>query len=310
MKKIAIASNIVFDIIKDIDGNTIESLGGPACYGSTVAKTFGFNTILATKVGKDIHQKNDLLAKNGISLETSKIDVKHLTTRFEIVLKKDGDKDLYLLSKCSNLDNQFILDCLDARTDGIILSPVFDELSGDVFQIFSKEKKDKFVILDPQGFLREWNKSTKIITQKNILDIDIYGITGIKTDQAELSAFTNGVLSLEGMKFLKKKFNLEFVILTNLNQVMLLHKDILYSVSLKKFENSDFVGLGDILTTGFSCSYIKEQDPLWALCFGVGAVISSLMSGNKGLEKVPKKMSSIEKNASYLYNTVKFRIVD
>ncbi|MDQ4073528.1 MAG: ribokinase, partial [Thermoproteota archaeon] len=163
---------------------------------------------------------------------------------------------------------------------------------------------------DPQGFLREWNKSTKIITQKNILDIDIYGITGIKTDQAELSAFTNGVLSLEGMKFLKKKFNLEFVILTNLNQVMLLHKDILYSVSLKKFENSDFVGLGDILTTGFSCSYIKEQDPLWALCFGVGAVISSLMSGNKGLEKVPKKMSSIEKNASYLYNTVKFRIVD
>src|SRR3712207_7432085 len=80
MKKIAIASNIVFDIIVDIDGNTIESLGGPACYGSIIAKTFGFDTILATKVGRDIHQKNDLLIKHGISLENSKIDIEYLTT--------------------------------------------------------------------------------------------------------------------------------------------------------------------------------------------------------------------------------------
>jgi hypothetical protein len=310
MKKIAIASNIVFDIIEDIGGNTLESLGGPACYGSTIARTFGFDTILATRVGKDMHQKNDLLIKNGISLESSNFDNNYLTSKFKIVLKKGGDKDLYLLSKCSSLDNQFILDCLNKGSDGIILSPVFDEVSKDIFRLLSKEKKDKFVILDPQGFLRDWNENTNIITHKNVLDIDIRGITGIKTDLAELSSFTNGVLSLEGMKNIKKKFNLEFVILTDKNHIMLLHKNILYSVSIKKFEDSDFVGLGDMLTTSFSCSYIKEQDPLWALCFGVGTVISSLMSGKKGLEKVPKKMSVIERNASYLYNTVKFQIVD
>jgi len=55
---------------------------------------------------------------------------------------------------------------------------------------------------------------------------------------------------------------------------------------------------------------LKEKDPLWALCFGVGSIIASLSTNKKGLNKVPQKMNPIERNASYFYNLVKFKIID
>ena len=73
-------------------------------------------------------------------------------------------------------------------------------------------------MLDPQGFLRIWNKETLLISYKEKLDLDFKGITAIKTDEQELAALTGGITSLEGMKLLKKKYSLEFVILTAGNQ--------------------------------------------------------------------------------------------
>ncbi len=81
-------------------------------------------------------------------------------------------------------------------------------------------------------------------------------------------------------------------------------------INLRKIDSPDHTGLGDILATGFSCSYIKEKDPLWAICFGAGSVISALENKKKGLEKIPQKINLIERNASYFYNSVKFKIID
>ena len=38
--KLGIASHIVIDSIIDSEGTEIESLGGPACYASVMARTF------------------------------------------------------------------------------------------------------------------------------------------------------------------------------------------------------------------------------------------------------------------------------
>jgi hypothetical protein len=35
-----------------------------------------------------------------------------------------------------------------------------------------------------------------------------------------------------------------------------------------------------------------------------------LDANKKGLEKVPRKINLIERNASYFYNTIKFKIID
>ena len=305
--KVGIASHIVIDSIIDSEGTTIESLGGPACYASVIAKTFKLDVVLFTKVGNDISDKETFLKENGISIKKDQIDDKNPTTRFQLYLDKDGGRKLFLLSKCSPIDISY----QDAdNLDGLILSPVMDEIPNDVFQNFDTTKKEKFIMLDPQGFLRFCNDETRSISHKKHLDLDFRGVTAIKTDEEELSALTKGITSVEGMKLLKKKYCLEFVISTGHNQVLFLNKNILYSLSFNKISGQDSTGLGDILTSGFSCSYLKEKDPLWAFCFGAGSVIASLNSKKRGLEKAPRKMNLIERNASYFYNTIKFRILD
>jgi sugar/nucleoside kinase (ribokinase family) len=305
--KIGIASHVVIDSIIDSEGAKIESPGGPACYGSVIAKTFGLNVELFTKVGNDISDKLKFLEENGISIKNDQIDEKSPTTRFQLFLNKEGGRKLFLSSKCSPVD----ISCQDVDDlDGVILSPVMDEISTNVFQSFGKKKKEKFIMLDPQGFLRFCNDETMLISYKSHLGLDFTGITAIKTDEEELSTLTNGVIGVEGMKLLKKKFSLEFVISTGHNGASFLSKNVLYSLSFNQVPSPDSTGLGDILTSGFSCSYIKERDPMWAFCFGAGSVIASLNSKKGGLEKVPRKMSLIERNASYFYNTVKFKILD
>lgn len=305
--KIGIVSHIVKDSIIDTEGTKIESLGGPACYGSVIAKTFKLNVSLFTKVGNDIFNKLEFLKENNIFIKSDQIDENNPTTQFQLFLNKTGGRKLFLLAKCSPIDISY----QDAENlDGIILSPVIDEIPKDIFQNLAKTKKEKFIMLDPQGFLRNWNKETLLISYKEKIDLDFKGITAIKTDEEELSSLTKGITSVEGMKLLKKKYSLEFVISTGYNSVLFLNKNILYSLSFKKISSQDNTGLGDILTSGFSCSYLKERDPLWAICFGTGSVIASLNSNKKGLEKVPRKINLIERNASYFYNTIKFKIID
>ena len=138
--KIGIASHIVIDSIIDSEGTKIESLGGPACYASVIAKTFKLDVVLFTKVGNDISDKETFLKENGISIKNDQIDEKNPTTRFQLYLDKDGGRKLFLLSKCSPIDISY----QDAdNLDGLILSPVMDEIPNDVFQNFDTDQKGK-----------------------------------------------------------------------------------------------------------------------------------------------------------------------
>jgi sugar/nucleoside kinase (ribokinase family) len=68
----------------------------------------------------------------------------------------------------------------------------------------------------------------------------------------------------------------------------------------------DSTGVGDILCAAFSCAYLKEKDPIWAICFGAGAVRAALETRQVGIAKVPA-MSKIEQTASYFYNAIGFQ---
>jgi sugar/nucleoside kinase (ribokinase family) len=68
----------------------------------------------------------------------------------------------------------------------------------------------------------------------------------------------------------------------------------------------DTTGVGDIFCSAFCCTMLKEKDFLWALCFAGGAAQAALESRNVGLQKIPRK-GTIQTNACYFYNLVKFR---
>jgi pyridoxal/pyridoxine/pyridoxamine kinase len=75
---------------------------------------------------------------------------------------------------------------------------------------------------------------------------------------------------------------------------------------MRDVDTPDFTGAGDILSAAFCCAYLKEKDPLWALCFSAGAVRAALETREMGLGKIPA-ISKIEQTASYFYNTVGFQ---
>lgn len=300
--KIGIASHIVLDTIKN-GGSAAESLGGPACYCGITARRFGFDVELATKVGSDFpDDARNVLRDNNITLKERSV-ADGPTTRF--TLETDGEpRRLLLKSKCSPILEQ---DIEEMKVDCWIASPVIDEIPASVLEAIKKNRgKKDFVMLDPQGYMRTVDAEGRIAL-KDRLDIDLAGITAVKADAQELAALTGGLQGVEGMKALKAR-GIDFVVTTEHRIIHMLHKDMHYWIKLRDIDTPDATGAGDIITSAFTCAWLKEKDPLWALCFGAGALRAALETGETGLAKIPS-MSKIESSASYFYNTVGFKDV-
>jgi sugar/nucleoside kinase (ribokinase family) len=181
---------------------------------------------------------------------------------------------------------------------------VIDEVPPDVFAAIKQNRgKKDFVMLDPQGYVRSVGSEGQVAL-KDKLDLDLSGITAIKVDSQEMSALT-GLQGLEGMQALQSR-GIKFVVSTQHRMIRLLYEKIHYWIKIRDIDTPDSTGAGDILCAAFVCALMKEKDPLWAICFGAGAVRAALETRKAGLAKIPQ-MSKIEQSASYFYNTVGFQ---
>ena len=299
--QIGIASHIVLDTLHTAD-NTITSVaGGPACYAGLTSRRFGFDVSLATRVGTDFPSDLRRMLENEKLMIPQKSVVNDPTTKFRISTENDS-RQLAIHAMCLPIDPN---DIENMKVDCWLVSPVYDEVTPEVLQAIKKNHGSKnFVMLDPQGFMRRADNDGKI-TLVDKIDLDLNGIRAVKVDQAELSALTGGQTGLDGMRALQHR-GIEFVLSTIPNEVHLLHKSTHYWAKIKEIDTPDSTGAGDILCAAFCCAYIKEKDPLWALCFGAGAVRAALETGNSGLGKVPS-YPKIEESASYFYNTIGFK---
>ncbi len=286
--KLAVFSHCAIDTIT-IDGNNYEQIGGAACYCGITARQFKFDVDLFTKFGPDFPKQ--YLTEHKINFVNS--ESKTNTTKFAISIT-GSDRTLKLENECDPLDYSGI----DA--DGHLVSPIFHELSDDMFK---KIKNDSnFLFVDPQGFLRRKDSQNNVLLEKT--DLDLSDVNAIKVNPEEAQYIVNGTYD-EMMLALQKK-GIEYVLLTNKTDVSLLVKDKVYSITLPNRQIHDTTGVGDIFCSAFTCTMLKEKDFLWALCFAGGAAQAALESNNVGLQKIPRK-GTIQTNASYFYNLVKFR---
>jgi sugar/nucleoside kinase (ribokinase family) len=301
--KIGIASHIVLDTIKGIGGKVTESMGGPPCYCGITARRFGFDVELATKVGGDFSDdKRNILRDNNINLREWHAASQAKTTRFSLEMAGDSRR-LVLQSRCEPISEQEVR---GMKVDCWLVSPVIDEVPSAVLQAIKENRgKKNFVMLDPQGYMRIAGPDGTI-TLRDSLDIDLAGVTAVKADREELLALT-GAEGVDGMKALQSK-GVEFVLATEHRVVHLLHKDMHYWIKLRDVDTPDSTGAGDILSAAFACAWIKEKDPLWAICFAAGALRAALETKEAGLGKIPAT-NKIEASASYFYNTVGFQNV-
>ena len=287
--KLDVISHCTIDTIGIYDSKYVVP-GGPGCYCSLTARILKFDVRLHTKFGSDfplvdylVEQK--IVFENSLSTEP--------TTRFRLQLV-NSERTLFLENKCEVINNVI----LDA--DSVIISPLFDEVP---LELFEKIKNDaNFVLLDPQGFLRRVNSENKIYLEQTNLNLS--GISAIKVNSDELRSLTNSS-NLDGIKILQKK-GIDNVILTDKQNISLLSENKIYSITLPDIVLNDTTGIGDIFSSTFCCTMLKEKDVLWALSFAGGAAQAALESGQIGLEKIPSK-GAIESNAYYFYNTIKFK---
>ncbi len=284
--KLGVFSHCTIDEIK-IDGGTYEKPGGPACYCGLAARNLGFDVEIATKFGPDFGFSSEL-QKNKI--KTDDAQSKNPTTRFRLEIT-GSDRTLWLQNICDEIEYKKI------AADGILISPVFNEISQTTF---NKIKKDSGLIaLDPQGFLRRTDDK-KIFLDRT--DLDLSGISILKSDPSEVFNLT-GLEGIDGALALHKK--IKHLLYTNKRDVSLFYNDKQYSIRLPNMDIHDTSGVGDVFTATFCCTLLKEKDILWALSFAGGAAQAALESNEIGLDKIPPR-GATEANASYFYNTIKF----
>lgn len=288
--KLALFSHCAIDSIT-LEGETHEQIGGAACYAGLTARELKFDVSLFTKFGKDFPQQ--YLTQNKIKFDNGFSE--KLTTRFAINIT-GSDRTLQLLNECEPIEYDAI------NADGSLITPIFHEISSETF---SKIKKDSnFILVDPQGFLRRVDSNKNVILENT--DLDLTGVNAIKVNPEESQKIVTGTND-EMMIALQRK-GVEHVLFTNKTEVSLLVKDKIYSITLPNKEVYDTTGIGDIFCATFCCTMLKEKDFLWALCFAGGSAQAALDSKQVGLLKIPQK-HTIETNASYFYNLVKYRTI-
>ena len=184
--KLDVFSHCTIDTIQINDSKYVVP-GGPACYCSLTARILKFDVRLHTKFGPDFPLVN-YLTEQKIVFEDA-LSTKP-TTQFILNLV-NSERTLFLQNKCEPI-NSVPLD-----TDSIIISPLFDEIS---IELFEKIKKNaNFVLLDPQGFLRRKNSDNKIYLEQT--DLNLSNVSAIKVNPDELKCLTS-VPNIDGAKIL------------------------------------------------------------------------------------------------------------
>lgn len=286
--KLAVFSHCAIDTIT-IGENNYEQIGGAACYCGITARQFKFNVDLFTKFGPDFPKQ--YLSEHKINFSNSESEKN--STHFAISIT-GSDRTLKLENECEEIDYSGV------SADGHLVSPIYHEISNNMFK---KIKDDSnFLFVDPQGFLRTKDSQNNVRLEKT--ELDLSNVDAIKVNPEESKKIVDGTND-EMMMALQKK-GIKHVLFTNKTDVSLLVKDKIYSITLPNKNVHDTTGVGDIFCAAFTCTMLKEKDFLWALCFAGGAAQAALESNNVGLQKIPKK-GTIETNASYFYNLVKFR---
>jgi sugar/nucleoside kinase (ribokinase family) len=290
--KVAIFSHCTIDEISQ-NGTVVETAGGPALYCGLTAKNMKFEIDLHTKVGSDFAFRTELERK-GIFLPQSIMSEKP-TTRFLLDIF-GTERELHLKTRCDPIES------IKSDADGAIVSPVFDEISEDILD--SIKENFVFTLLDPQGYLRRVANDNKVFLENTLLDLS--KITAIKTDPDE-AFYLTGLKEKDAMLALQKK-GVKHVLYTNKQNITMLAKDRMYHLKIPNMQIGDTTGVGDIFCASFACSYLKEKDPIWAICFAVGAAQAALETRSTGLDKVPSG-GDTERNAAYLYNLMQFSSV-
>ncbi|QQG49044.1 MAG: hypothetical protein HY247_01660 [archaeon] len=289
-----VAGFVTIDSIQ-LQVRMITSVGGPPSYAGLICSRFGHDVVALTRVGNDFPDEQAVwLMRNGIVLRGADRSLTRPTTKFRIE-NSSGSRTLTLLSRCEDLSLSQLPP--DMRFDAALVSPVAGEISPALLSEISK--RSSFTFLDPQGFLREFDKGGAV-RQAHLKEPGILSsVDAVKMDMAEAEALTGRSAPREALMSLRDAGLRKAIVTRGADSCFVLDGSRVYEIEVPSVQVVDTTGAGDILSGATVSWYLKTRDFLRSACFGIAA--SSLSLHMIALSKVDLPMS-VDEKAMRLYS--------
>ena len=270
----------------------ITSIGGPPSYAGLLCSRFGFDVTPLTKVGHDFPDEQVVwLARNGLQLRAIDKSSTKKTTRFKLV-NKGEERLLYLVERCEDLTVDQVP---DAQFNASLVSPLAHEVSTAVFE--EVRKRSDFCFLDPQGFVRMFDGSGRVVIDSWNDEKVIGNVDALKMDLEEAHALTGTSDGRAALTKLSKKVR-KAVVTRGSNPALVLDGNKISEIEVPKVKVVDSTGAGDIFAGALISCFLRSRDFLWSCCFGIAASSLSLTSIALGKIDLPR---SVDQQARRLY---------
>jgi len=276
------------------------TLGGPPTYVSLSAKTLGANVAVISKVGADFPDEYiSWLSRNGVDLR----GVKRLggpTTRFKIEYD-DATRKLQLVARCKPIgigDLHFKF-----KTKAIHIAPIADEISLEV--ALSLCRYGKLISLDPQGFLRSFDRSGYVRPRRWFNKIFFKEVDVLKASSKELFLMTRTRDLRRGLSKARRLGSRICIATMGARGVLLVSEDAsFYKVpAYAPLQVVDPTGSGDAFAGAFLAEYLRTRDSVWSAALASAAasyVVEGVGPSNFGTrdqteERAVKIMEKVKK---------------
>jgi len=244
------------------------TLGGPPTYVSLSAKALGANVSSISKVGADFSDEYfSWLSRNGVDLQGVKM-TNGPTTRFKIIYN-DSTRMLQLVARCEPIRLEDLQ--LTVKTKAIHIAPIANEIS--VKAALSLCRYGKLISLDPQGFLRSFDRNGYVHLKRWLDKTLLKEVDVLKASSRELSAATQ-MRDLRKALLKARRLGPRICIATmGASGVLLLSEDASYYEvpAYKPPQVVDPTGSGDAFAGVFLVEYMRTRDPVWATAFASAA---------------------------------------
>jgi len=257
-----------------------HSLGGAATYTSLAAKTLEEQVVaVVSRVGGDLPEVYlQELRKKKVNISAVKRYPQETTTHFDLCYNEDySERTLKLTHKGHPILPNDIPVNLHAKT--IHVAPIAGEISYEIIEQLKKCCNN--LSLDPQGFLRNFDKKGNVTpnlqADKHILEL----VDTCKTSQDEIFTLT-GQLELKGAIRAVHDAGVKTVIVTmGANGSLLSTEGTQYIIpACRPTVFIDPTGAGDVFIGAFLTEQIKGKEPLW--CASIGSAAASLVIEGMG----------------------------
>ena len=288
---VLVAGFITIDRI-ELNLRHITSIGGPPSYAGLLCSRFGFDVTPLTKVGIDFPDEQVVwLARNGLQLRAVDKSSTKKTTRFKLV-NKGEERSIYLVERCEDLSLEQVP---DRQFNASLVSPLAHEISIPLFD--EVRKRSDFCFLDPQGFVRMFDSSGKVVVDSWSDEKVIANVDALKMDLDEASALTGTGDGKRALVKLSKKVR-KAVVTRGSQSALVLEGNRISEVEVPKVKVVDSTGAGDIFAGALISCFLRSRDFLWSCCFGIAASSLSLTSIALGKIELPR---SVDQQARKLY---------